>query len=116
MSEASENFKNSVRDRIIKLLQEKNISEYQLSLGLGHSKNYIQNITSGKAMPSLEELGNIIDYFQITPGEFFGQDEPDSLNVLELHKLSRRLSDENVRVLIYLAESLAQNAHPPKRK
>lgn len=109
MTDASEKFKKFVRERIIKLLQEKNLSEYQLSLGLGHSKNYIQNITSGKAMPSLEELGNIIDYFQITPAEFFGQDEPDPLNVIELHKLSRRLSGENLRVLIYLAKSLAED-------
>ncbi len=35
-----------VRDRINELRMKKNVSEYQLSLDLGHSQGYIQSITS----------------------------------------------------------------------
>lgn len=107
-------FLTFVRNRITELRMEKKISEYKLSLELGHSKNYIQNITSGKSQPSLSELGFIIEYFQITPGEFFGGDTTDSLNVIELHKLSKQMSDEQVRLLIYLAEAIRQNGDLPE--
>ena len=36
-----------VRDRITELRIKADISEYQLSLELGHSKSYIQSISSG---------------------------------------------------------------------
>lgn len=50
---------------------QKGVSEYQMSYDLGHSKSYINNITSGKSLPSLSELFSICDYFGITPSDFF---------------------------------------------
>jgi transcriptional regulator with XRE-family HTH domain len=60
-----------VRDRITQLRLQKGISEYQLSYDLGHSRSYIYNITSGKALPPLTGLFAICEYFDITPFEFF---------------------------------------------
>lgn len=51
-----------IAKRITQLRMARNISEYQMSLELGHSKSYIQSITSGKSMPSTQELFNIADY------------------------------------------------------
>ena len=52
-----------IRDRITRLRIAKGVSEYTLSYELGHSKNYIQNITSGRALPSMKEFLYICDYF-----------------------------------------------------
>lgn len=41
-----------VRDRISELRTKKRVSKYKMSLDLGHSKSYIQSISSGKALPS----------------------------------------------------------------
>lgn len=60
-----------VRDRITQLRMERNISEYRMSLELGHSKGYIQSISSGRSMPSMSEFFAICEYFSITPAEFF---------------------------------------------
>ena len=60
-----------VRDRITQLRINKGISEYQLSYDLGHSRGYINNISSGKTMPSMREFFAICEYFKITPLEFF---------------------------------------------
>lgn len=60
-----------VRERITRLRMEKGVSEYQMSYDLGHSRGYINNISSGKALPSLTELFAICDYFQISLAEFF---------------------------------------------
>ena len=60
-----------IRDRITALRIKKNVSEYRMSLDLGHSDSYIRNITSGKALPSMGEFLYICEYFGITPQEFF---------------------------------------------
>ena len=41
-----------IRDRITYLRMQKNVSEYKMSLDLGHGKSYIQIIASGRALPS----------------------------------------------------------------
>ena len=45
-----------VRNRITALRMQKEVSEYQMSYDLGHSRGYINNISSGKSLPSLAEL------------------------------------------------------------
>ena len=42
-----------------------------MSYDLGHSRGYINNISSGKTLPSMTEFLAICDYFGITPVEFF---------------------------------------------
>jgi transcriptional regulator with XRE-family HTH domain len=60
-----------VRERITQLRLEKGISEYKMSYDLGHSRGYINNISSGKSLPSMTEFFAICEYFGITPVEFF---------------------------------------------
>ena len=45
-----------IRDRITKLRIQKDVSEYKMSLDMGHSTSYIRSITSGKALPSMGEF------------------------------------------------------------
>ncbi len=60
-----------IQERINELRMKKNISEYQLSLELGRSQGYIQSITSGRNLPSMDAFLDICAYFDITPSEFF---------------------------------------------
>lgn len=60
-----------VRDRITQLRIQKGVSEYKMSYDLGHSRGYINNISSGKTLPSMTEFFSICEYFGITPVEFF---------------------------------------------
>ena len=46
---------NFVRERISELRMRKGVSEYQMSYDLGHSRGYVNNITSGKTLPSMSE-------------------------------------------------------------
>ena len=63
-----------VRNRISELRTKKRVSKYKMSLDLGHSKSYIQSISSGKALPSLSEFLCLCDYLGVTPKEFFDAD------------------------------------------
>ncbi len=60
-----------VRERITRLRIKKNVSEYQMSYDLGHSRSYVHNISSGRALPPMKEFFAICDYFEITPQQFF---------------------------------------------
>ena len=64
-------YEQFVRDRINELRMKKNISEYQLSLDLGHCQGYIQSITSGRNLPSMGAFLEICTYFDLSPAEFF---------------------------------------------
>ena len=64
-------YEDFVRERITQLRLKKGVSEYQMSYDLGHSRGYVYNISSGKALPPLKEFFTICDYFEITPNQFF---------------------------------------------
>lgn len=67
-----------VRERITALRLKKGVSEYQMSYDLGHSRGYIYNISSGKALPPLKEFFAICDYFGLTPGAVFRRRHAES--------------------------------------
>ena len=60
-----------VRSRISQLRIKKGVSEYRMSTDLGHSKSYIQSISSGKSLPSISEFLYICEYLGVTPVDFF---------------------------------------------
>ena len=60
-----------VRNRITQLRLQKGVSEYQMSYDLGRSRGYINNISSGKSLPSMSEFLSICEYFNISPKNFF---------------------------------------------
>lgn len=95
-----------IRDRITALRIKKGISEYKMSLDLGHSKSYIQSISSGKALPSLSEFLSICDYLNVTPKDFFDEEQknPDLIN--ELNNLIKDLDSEDLLVLIMVAKRM----------
>ncbi len=80
-----------IRERITQLRMQKGVSEYKMSYDLGHSRGYINNISSGKTLPSMTEFLAICDYFDITPAQFFQADvsNPNAANALwdEISKL-----------------------------
>lgn len=61
----------NIGERITQLRMQKEITERQMSLDLGHSSSYIHSIASGRALPSMQEFLYICEYLEITPMEFF---------------------------------------------
>ena len=83
-----------LRDRISQLRMKKGVSEYQMSLELGHSRGYIQNISSGKSLPSITGLFEICEYFNITPAQFFDEQTDDPSLISGLLKNMKNLKEE----------------------
>lgn len=98
-----------VRNRITELQIKKGVSEYKMSLDLGHSKSYVQSISSGKALPSFSEFLYICEYLGVTPKEFFDTDIAEPQLVRKLTSSAQQLSTEDVAVLINVAERFLKN-------
>lgn len=95
-----------IRQRITELRIQKNVSEYRMSLDLGHSKSYVQSITSGRALPSMPEFLYICEYFGITPADFFSTDSREILMQQELDNETKNMSKDDLNLLIKLAKRL----------
>lgn len=95
-----------IRERISSLRTKKRISEYKMSLDLGHSKSYMQSISSGKSLPSLTEFLYICDYLGVSPKEFFDTDVEEPLLIKKLVTLAKDLSEEDLQALIHITERL----------
>lgn len=95
-----------IRERISALRIKKNVSEYRMSTDLGHSKSYMQSISSGRSVPSLGEFLYICEYLGVTPREFFDEDMKEPQLVQKLYELSRNMSQEDLNILINTAERL----------
>lgn len=97
-----------VRNRISELRTKKGVSEYKMSLDLGHSKSYIQSISSGKSLPSLSEFFYICEYLGVTPTEFFDTMSNEPQLICKLINISKELSAQDLTYLINLADRLKQ--------
>lgn len=95
-----------IRERISVLRTKKGISEYKMSLDLGHSKSYVQSISSGKALPSLSEFLYICEYLGVTPFEFFNIEIVEPTLAHELYDLSKNMSADDLNALINMAKRL----------
>lgn len=98
-----------IAERITALRIQKNVSEYKMSLDMGHSPSYIQSISSGRALPSWGEFLYMCEYFGITPAEFFAEENQNPILLNRLMDAARSLSDEEVELLINMAEKLNQS-------
>ena len=92
-----------VRNRITELREQKGVSEHRMSLELGKSGSYIRSITNGISMPSLRELFNIMEYFNLTPALFFApMDDLDSLRGIISKKLLALPDEDLEKVAVFL--------------
>lgn len=96
-----------VRNRITQLRLLKDVSEYQMSYDLGHSKSYINNITAGKVMPSMTEFFYICEYFGITPAEFFDFSHDNPAKLSDTIEELRSLKDEDIGIIAPIIHQLS---------
>lgn len=92
--------------RLVELRMNRGVSARDMSLSLGQSASYINNIENGKNLPSMAVFFYICDYFQITPKEFFDTETTNPTKSQELFALTRGLNNEKLDLLIALAKQI----------
>ena len=93
-------YEEFVKNRITQLRLKKGVSEYQMSYDLGHSRGYVYNISSGKALPPLKEFFAICDYFGITPQQFFDEGTQNPELIQKAIEGMRQLDEGDMIILL----------------
>lgn len=92
--------------RLAKLRTSKGVSARDMSLSIGQNPGYINNIETGKSMPSLSGVFYICDYFGITPAQFFDTETTNPSKANELLEAAKGLTDEQIDHLTAIAKGL----------
>lgn len=87
--------------RLAQLRSKKGVSARDMSLSIGQNHAYINNIESGKALPSMTIFFYICEYLNITPSEFF---DTNSKNPEKLKSLIQDLKHLDDKQLDNIAE------------
>ena len=93
-------YEEFVKERITQLRIKKGVSEYQMSYDLGHSRGYVYNISSGKALPPLKEFFAICEYFDITPQQFFDESSSNPELIQKAVCGMKELNEDDLLILL----------------
>lgn len=93
-------WKAFVADKVYELRSAKGISARKLSLELGRSNSYINKIENRRTLPSLDELFEICDYFELNPSQFFNNGKESSALMCELIKLLLSLPESKQKATL----------------
>lgn len=105
---AVKQYDHFIRTRITQLRIRKNVSEHRMSLDLDKSGSYIRGITSGVSLPSLKELFNIMNYFNMTPAEFFSPTQTEPAYYHQVCQRLRELDEEDLKKVDMLLDWLGK--------
>lgn len=92
--------------RLAQLREKKGVSARDMSLSMGQNPGYINNIESGKSMPSLCGIFYICEYLGMTPKDFFDIEVQNPSKATDLYRIARELPDEQLEHFIALAKAL----------
>lgn len=92
--------------RLTQLRLEKGVSARDMSLSLGQSGSYINHIENRKMLPSLTVFFYICDFFDITPQEFFDEDEDSTMKMVQLRRDLRQLDSETLDHIAAIVKKL----------
>ncbi len=94
------------RQRLSQLRINKGVSARDMSLSIGQSPSYINNIETGVSYPSMTVFFYICDYLGVTPSEFFDIESKNPTKEKELINSVKGLGGEQLDNLISLAKGL----------
>ena len=92
--------------RLTELRINKDVSARDMSLSIGQSAGYINNIENGVNYPSMAIFFCICDYLGVTPKEFFDVELTSPTKANDLITAVRGLTSEQLDNLIAIAKDL----------
>lgn len=94
--------------RLAQLRNKKGVSARDMSLSIGQNHAYINNIESGKALPSMNTFFYICEYLNITPAEFFDSDSKNPEKLRSLTEDLKKLDDKQLDSIAEIVKGLAK--------
>ena len=99
-------YKEEFIKRLVSLRMNKGVSARDMSLSIGQSQGYINNIENGVNYPSMALFFYICEYLGVSPKEFFDTESADPSKERELLEAAKGLNREQLDTLITLAKGL----------
>lgn len=94
--------------RLSKLREEKGVSAREMSLAIGQNPGYINNIETGKSMPSLTGVFYICEYLGISPAEFFDTGSGHPARLKELIGFLKQLDEDQLANITGIVKGLVR--------
>ena len=95
--------------RLTELRMNKGVSAREMSLSIGQSEGYINNIENGVNYPSMQTFFYICEYLGISEKEFFDTENNDPLKTKELMMAVKELTSEQLEHLTAIAKGLQKS-------
>ena len=93
-------------NRLSELRIKKGVSARDMSLSLGQSEGYINNIENKKAYPSMPAFFYICDYFQIKPSEFFDETTQNPEKIGKIVEAMKSLSEDQLDLIMEMIKQM----------
>lgn len=93
--------------RLATLRNQRGISARDMSLSMGQNPGYINNIESGKSMPSLTGVFYICDFLRITPKELFDTEVENPEKIKEIVEGMKKLNAKQLDAIGVLVKDLS---------
>ncbi len=94
--------------RLTELRTKKGASARDMSLSIGQNPGYINNIETGKALPSMSAFFFICDFLGITPQEFFDTNAKDPEKIRAVTENLKKLNKKQLQNIASIVEDLAK--------
>ena len=90
--------------RLAQLRENKGVSAREMSLAIGQNAGYINNIESGKSLPSLAGFFYICEYLNVSESEFFDLNSVNPSKLDSVVKQLKILDDTQLSVVFELVK------------
>lgn len=94
--------------RVAELRAQKGVSARDMSLSIGQNAGYINYIENGKSLPSMAGFFFICEYLNISPSEFFDENNHNPDEVRKLVENLKKLTPEQLRSISSIVSDLAR--------
>ena len=99
-------YEEFTQNRIAQLRLQRDVSARDMSLSLGQNDSYINQIENRRALPSLQGLFYICEYFGITPHQFFDEETTYPAQLAELTEDLKKLDFKTLAHISALIKEL----------
>lgn len=83
-------------ERLTQLRMKKGVSARDMSLSIGQSPGYINNLENKNNLPSMRSFFYICEYLNVTPNEFFDSETDDPEKLKEIIADLKALTSERL--------------------
>lgn len=100
------NIEEKFAERLAQLRIAKGVSARDMSLSIGQSAGYINNIENKKNLPSMAAFFYICEYLEISPQEFFEFDVKNPNKLDEINEYLKLLDDSQIEHLTAIVKQI----------